>query len=132
MSSTEPEDRARLDKWLWSVRVFKTRGEAAAACRAGLVKVNDVAAKPARAVHAGETVTFRQGIVYRTLRVLAVPASRLGAKLVPEFCTDLTPPEEFEKAKEQRIQHLLAGAPGQGRPTKRDRRRIERLWEQGI
>lgn len=129
MSSSEPEDRARLDKWLWSVRVFKTRGEAAAACRAGLVKVNDVAAKPARAVHADEIVTFRQGIVYRTLRVLAVPASRLGAKLVPEYCTDLTPPAEYEKAKEQRIQHLLAGTPGQGRPTKRDRRRIERLWE---
>lgn len=129
VSFSAPADRARLDKWLWAVRVFKTRAQAAAACRTEAVKVNDLPAKPAREVHAGELVTVRQGIITRTLRVLAVPASRLGAKLVPAHCEDLTPPAEYERAREQRVQHLLAGAPGQGRPTKRERRQLDRLWE---
>jgi ribosome-associated heat shock protein Hsp15 len=79
-------------------------------------------------VHAGETVTVQQGLVRRTLRVVATPASRVGAKLVPEYCADLTPPEEFEKVRLQRMQHVLARAKGSGRPTKRERREIDRLF----
>ena len=120
---------ARLDKWLWAVRVFKARALATEACRAGHVAVNDLPAKPARDVRAGETVTVRQGIITRTLRVIGVPPSRVGAKLVTEFCTDLTPAEEFEKARVHRVQQVLAGGVGGGRPTKRDRRAIERLFE---
>ncbi|MEO5958142.1 MAG: hypothetical protein ABIZ49_06500 [Opitutaceae bacterium] len=70
---------------------------------------------------------MKQGLVTRTLRVVGVPSSRVGAKLVPEFCLDLTPASEFEKAREQRVQHLLAGERGGGRPTKRNRRAIERI-----
>jgi ribosome-associated heat shock protein Hsp15 len=87
-----------------------------------------LAAKPAREVHVGEIVTVRQGIVTRTLRVMGFPKSRVGAKLVPDFCAELTPPEEFEKQREQRLQHVLAREKGSGRPTKRDRRDIERLF----
>lgn len=119
----------RLDKWLWAVRIFKTRSLATDACRAGSVAVNDLAAKPARDVRAGELVTVRQGVILRTLRVLGVPSSRVGAKLVAEFCTDLTPPAEYEKAREQRVQHLLEREKGSGRPTKRDRRLIDRFLE---
>ena len=109
------------------MRVFKSRSLASDACRAGSVAINQQPAKPARDVHPGETVTVQQGLVLRTLRVLDVPRSRVGAKLVANFCTDLTPPEEIEKARAHRIQHLLAREKGTGRPTKRDRRRIDRL-----
>ena len=119
---------ARLDKWLWAVRLFPSRAQAAAAIQAGGVEVNDRAAKPAREVHPGEIVTVRQGLIRRTLRVVAAPRSRVGAKLVPDYCTDLTPPEEFAKAREQRLQHVLARAQGSGRPTKRERREIDRVF----
>lgn len=129
MPPPDQADAARLDKWLWAVRLFKTRALATEACRAGRVEVNELPVKPARAVRAGELVTVRQGIVLRTLRVLGSPPSRVGAALVPEFCAELTPPEEFAKARELRVQQILARAPGSGRPTKRDRRQQDRLFE---
>lgn len=117
----------RLDKWLWSVRVFRTRSLATDACRAGSVAVNEQPAKPARDVRPGETITVRQGLVQRTLRVVGVPRSRVGAKLVPTFCNDLTPPEELAKARDNRLQHFLTREKGSGRPTKRDRRLLDDL-----
>ncbi|MBC7369136.1 MAG: RNA-binding S4 domain-containing protein [Undibacterium sp.] len=129
MTSPEAECTARLDKWLWAVRIFKTRPLATEACRAGNVTVGDLVAKPARTLRASEIITVQQGAVLRTLRVVASPPSRVGAALVPNFCADLTPPEEFEKAREMRVQQLLARAPGTGRPTKRDRRVHDRLFE---
>lgn len=123
------EPAPRLDKWLWAVRVFKTRSLATDACRAGSVAVNDQPAKPGRNVHAAEIVTVRQGLFTRTLRVVAVPRSRVGAKLVAEFCTDLTPPAEYEKLRERSVQQVLAREMGSGRPTKRDRRLLDRLLE---
>lgn len=126
-NAAAPTDR--LDKWLWAVRVFKTRSLATAACRAGSVEINSQPAKPARDVRAGEQVMVRQGLMTRTLRVEGVPRSRVGAKLVRDYCTDLTPPEEFEKARAQPVQQLLAREKGSGRPTKRDRRLLDRLLE---
>jgi len=120
---------ARLDKWLWMVRVFKTRSIAATAIRLGSVRVAGEPVKPSRDARRGEELTVRQGIVTRTLVVRGVPRSRVGAKLVAEFCEERTPPEEWARAKEQRVQQLLARDPGAGRPTKRDRREMERLWE---
>lgn len=117
----------RLDKWLWAVRVFKTRSLATDACRAGSVAVNNHPAKPARDVRAGELVTVQQGLVLRTLRVLDIPRSRVGPKLVALFCTELTPPDERAKARENPVQQLLAREKGSGRPTKRDRRLLDRL-----
>jgi ribosome-associated heat shock protein Hsp15 len=118
---------ARLDRWLWAVRMFKSRSLASDACRAGSVAVNEQPAKPAREVRPGETITVKQGLILRTLRVEDLPRSRVGPKLVAKFCTDLTPKEEIEKARENRIQHFLAREKGSGRPTKRDRRLIDRL-----
>ena len=120
-------EHARIDKWLWCVRLFKTRALATTACRAGAVLIGDHPVKPAREVHVGETVCVRQGLITRTLRVVAAPAARVAAKQVPEFCTDLTPPEEFEKVRAQRVQHFLAREKGAGRPTKRERRQLDRL-----
>lgn len=129
MTPPAAEPSTRLDKWLWAVRVFKSRALATAACRTGSVAINELPAKPARNVHADELVCVRLGLMVRTLRVVGVPRSRVGAKLVAEFCTDLTPPSEWEKVKQHRVQQLLAREKGSGRPTKRDRRMLDRLFE---
>jgi ribosome-associated heat shock protein Hsp15 len=115
----------RLDQWLWAVRVYKSRTLAADAIRAGHARVSGDATKASHEVKLGEVVTARIGLMTRTLRVLATPASRVGAKLVADFAEDLTPPEEWEK---RRVPNLLPPGyrpPGAGRPTKRERREID-------
>ncbi len=121
-------DDPRLDKWLWSVRVFKTRPLATTACRAGHVLVNECEAKPGRDVHVGETITVRVGVIIRTLKVVGLPRSRLAARQLPEYMTDLTPAAEYERAKQAGIEHMLARQRGMGRPTKKDRRDMGRLF----
>src|SRR5262245_17330946 len=86
LSTTSVDSAARLDKWLWAVRVFKSRSLASDACRAGSVTVNEAPAKPARDVRPGETVMVKQGLVLRTLRVVDVPRARVGANLVSSYC----------------------------------------------
>ncbi len=121
-------DDPRLDKWLWSVRVFKTRPLATAACRAGKVLIGELEAKPGRDVHVGETMTVRVGALTRTLKVAGLPRSRVGAKQLPAFMADLTPAAEYERARQAGLEHMLARERGQGRPTKKDRRDMGRLF----
>ncbi len=118
----------RLDKWLWSVRVFKTRAEATAACRHNHVQVNNLDAKPGRDVHAGEIVQVKVGLILRILKVVGFPRSRVGAKQLSEYMQDLTPQSEYDKARQAGIEHMLARERGTGRPTKKDRRDIGRLF----
>ncbi|HEX2862626.1 MAG TPA: S4 domain-containing protein [Lacunisphaera sp.] len=122
-------DDPRLDKWLWSVRVFKTRPLATDACRAGKVLIGELEAKPGRDVHIGEIVTVRVGALTRTLKVTGLPRSRVAAKQLPEYLTDLTPAAEYERARQAGIEHLLARQRGAGRPTKKDRRDMGRLFD---
>jgi ribosome-associated heat shock protein Hsp15 len=121
---------ARIDKWLWSVRVFKTRALAAEACRAGSVLVGGLPAKPARELREGEALELRLGLVRRRLRFVAAPKGRVAAVQVPAYCIDETSPEEYEKAKVSRVQQLLARERGSGRPTKRERREIDAFLTQ--
>jgi ribosome-associated heat shock protein Hsp15 len=118
-------ESVRLDKWLWSVRLYPTRSLATAACSAGKVRVNGQPAKPARNVHPGETITAIASEITRTVKVIALLEQRVGAKLVPEFMQDLTPPEEFNKPREPHLQSPFQRAPGTGRPTKKERRSFE-------
>ena len=104
---------------------------AAAACRAGHVLVGELEAKPGRDVHVGEVLVVRAGEVTRTLRIAAIPRTRVGAKQLPAFMTDLTPAAEYERARQAGIEHMLARERGRGRPTKRDRRRISELFGPG-
>jgi len=90
----------RLDQWLWAVRVFKTRTLAAAAIREGKVTVDGEPVKPAREVRGGERIVVRVNQMTRTVRVLDAPKSRIGAKLLPQFLEDLTPPEEYARRRE--------------------------------
>ena len=127
-SNLLPVDDPRMDKWLWSVRVFKTRPEATAACRAGKVLIGDLQTKPGRNTRVGETISVKVGGVHRTLKVLAMPRSRVSAKQLPEFVEDLTAPAEYAAAKQAQLEHLLARERGKGRPTKKDRRDRENLF----
>jgi ribosome-associated heat shock protein Hsp15 len=122
------DQEPRIDKWLWSVRVFKTRAEAADACRCGKVTIGSLEAKPGRHIHVGETVTARVGIVTRVVKVIGQPRSRVGARQLPEFMEDLTPAAEYERAKQAKIEHLLARERGRGRPTKKERRDMGQLF----
>ena len=121
-------DDARLDKWLWAVRAYKTRALAAEACRLGRVTVDGREAKPAATVRTGQVIEARQGVVVRRLVALGVPRGRQGPSKARDFVRDETPTEALEAAKQQRVQHVLAG--GGGRPTKRDRRARETLWKE--
>lgn len=127
-SPSDSADDARLDKWLWLVRVYKTRALAAEACRHGRVQVDGREAKPAATVRVGQVVEARQGIVTRRLIVLGIPRGRQGAAKVAEFARDETPPEMLAAAREQRVQNMLAG--GGERPTKRDLRARRKLFGQ--
>jgi ribosome-associated heat shock protein Hsp15 len=119
----------RLDQWLWAVRVFKTRTNASDAIKAGHVTVNGQDCKPAREVRVSELIVARIGELTRTVRVVAMPRSRVGAKLVPEFAEDLTPPEEYAKRREPEYLPPMLRARGSGRPTKRERRALDELEE---
>jgi ribosome-associated heat shock protein Hsp15 len=115
----------RLDKWLWAVRLFKSRSLATEACHGGRVKVNGHPAKPARAVRAGDLIVASTGELTRTVKVIALLEARVGAKFVPDFLQDLTPPEEYEKRREREFSPVGLRPKGSGRPTKRDRRIID-------
>jgi ribosome-associated heat shock protein Hsp15 len=121
-------ENARLDKLLWSLRVYKTRPVATAACRAGHVLIGELEAKPGRDVHLGEVLVVRTGVTTRTLKVIAIPRSRISAKRLPEFMTDHTPTAEYERAKQADIEHKLARQRGMRRPTKKERRDISELF----
>jgi ribosome-associated heat shock protein Hsp15 len=117
----------RLDQWLWTVRIYKTRTLAADAIKAEQVTVNGETAKPARELKGGEVITARVNQMTRTVVVLDAPKSRIGAKLVSQYLEDRTPPEEYERRREANLLPPGFRPKGSGRPTKRERREIERF-----
>src|SRR5258706_10664799 len=120
----------RVDRWLWSVRLFKTRSLASAACGAGKVQVNGQACKPARLIRPGDILSVFAMEITRTVRMVAAIEHRVGAKLVSRYLEDLTSPAEYEKWKEKRAQTPSGMRPkGSGRPTKRDRRMLKNCFE---
>lgn len=119
----------RIDKFLWAVRVFKTRSEAAEACKGGKVKVGEANAKPSRSVQVSDVIHVRKGAVNYSYKVLQPVENRVGAKLVEEFVLNLTPEAELEKLRAPVETFFLSRDRGAGRPTKKDRREIEQLWD---
>ena len=118
--------KIRIDKWLWIVRIFKTRTMATDACNAGKVKINSVSCKPSREIKIDDEIQVRIGQLYKTIKVTGFPKNRISAKLVPDYYQDLTPAEEYERIKLLSMQ-TEKREHGLGRPTKRDRRQIEFL-----
>lgn len=116
---------ARIDKWLWAVRLFKTRSLAADACKNSRVRINDTIAKPSRTVKEGDTISVRKPPITYTFRVLQAIEQRVGARLVPSMLENITPPEQYELLEMNRISGFVNRARGTGRPTKKDRRSLD-------
>jgi ribosome-associated heat shock protein Hsp15 len=114
----------RVDRWLWAVRLYRTRSLATAACRAGQVRVNDLPCKPARSIRVGDVIIALTGVVRRTVKVRALLEQRVGAAKVPEFLDDLTPASEYDQLKQKSLAPTGNRPRGAGRPTKRDRRKL--------
>ena len=117
----------RIDKWLWAVRLYRTRSLATAACRAGVVKIDARPVKPSREVKLGELIVARTGDIHRSVKVLGLLEQRVGAQIVKTFAEDLTPPSEFTKRADAPLPPLFHRPKGAGRPTKKDRRALRDL-----
>ena len=115
----------RVDKFLWAMRIYKTRSIAADACKNGRITMNGVQLKPSRTFKIGDTFSVRKGPVTFTYRILALTENRLGAKLVPEYLQDITTPDQLELLELARMASQSGRDRGTGRPTKKDRRDIE-------
>ena len=122
-------EEIRLDKYLWAVRIFKTRSDAADAIRNNRVTVNNSYAKPSREVKIGDILAVRRQAVTYQYKVLDLVSSRQGAKLVPNYCLDITPQEELDKLNAPRETIFVFRDRGTGRPTKKERRELDSLME---
>lgn len=116
---------ARIDKWLWAARIFKTRSLAADACKSGRVTLNGAQVKPSRTVKEGDEVGVKKSPVTYTFRVKQAIEKRVGAKLLPDILEDITMPDQYEILEMQRISGFVGRAKGTGRPTKKDRRALD-------
>ena len=117
----------RIDKWLWAVRIFKTRSQAAAACKGGKVKMDGQNVKASREVKIGEEIHISLTSYTKHVKVKTLLNNRVGAKLVPDYMEDLTSQEEYDKQKIKKEINAEYRDRGEGRPTKKERRIIERL-----
>lgn len=118
-------DEARIDKWLWAARIFKTRSLASDACKNGRVTIGGVSVKPSRMLKAGEVVSVRKPPVTYSFKVLKPIEQRVGAKLIPEIYENVTTPDQYELLEMTRISGFVNRARGTGRPTKKERRSLD-------
>lgn len=119
------DQAARIDKWLWAARIFKTRSLAADACKNGRVTVNGSPMKPSRTVKPGDVVNVRKPPVTYSFRVRQAIEKRVGARLIPEVLENVTSPEQYELLEMSKISGFVNRARGTGRPTKKDRRELD-------
>ena len=123
---------ARIDKWLWAARIFKTRGIAVDAIKNGRVTIEGVNVKPSRLVKAGEVVNVKKPPVTYSFRILKTIEQRVGAKLIPEIYENVTDPKQYELLEMSRISGFVDRARGTGRPTKKERRAMDAFVEPAL
>ncbi|MBR6196695.1 MAG: RNA-binding S4 domain-containing protein [Bacteroidaceae bacterium] len=116
---------ARIDKWLWSARIYKTRTIAADACKNGRVSVGGVKLKPSKMIKEGDVIDVKKGPIVYSFKVLKAIQNRVGAKLVPEVMQNVTSPKQLELLEMNRISGFVDRARGTGRPTKKERRDLD-------
>ncbi len=116
---------ARIDKWLWAARIFKTRTIASEACKKGRISINGTQVKAARMVKPGDVVQVRKPPLTYSFKVLQPIEKRVGAKMLPDVMENITPPDQYELLELSRINGFVNRAKGTGRPTKKDRRELE-------
>lgn len=122
---------ARIDKWLWAVRIYKTRSIAAEACKKGHISIGERTVKPAHTVKAGDIVKVKKSPIIYSFKVLKAAENRVGAKLVPELMENVTPQEQYEILEMSKISGFVDRMRGSGRPTKKERREIDTFIESG-
>lgn len=120
-------EEVRIDKWLWAVRIFKTRTIAVEACKKGRVMIGDVTIKPSRNVRAGDVIQVRKPPVTYSFKVLALADKRMGAKMVPQFMENVTSPDQYELLELNKISGFVDRQRGTGRPTKKERRDLDQF-----
>ena|SRR5690554_2339653 len=120
-------DEVRIDKWLWAVRIFKTRTVASEACKKGRVLIGETGVKPSRNVRVGEVIKVKKPPVTYSIKVLALAEKRMGARLVPEYMENVTPQEQYELLELNRISGFVDRQRGTGRPTKKERRDLDQF-----
>ncbi len=118
-------NEARIDKWLWAARIFKTRTIAAAACKKGQVSIGGTQLKPSRMVKVGDTVDVKKPPITYSFKILQAIEHRVGAKLIPEVLENVTRPEQYELLEMSKISGFVDRARGTGRPTKKERRALD-------
>jgi ribosome-associated heat shock protein Hsp15 len=119
----------RIDKWLWAVRLYKTRSLAAEECKKGKVMINGMNVKPSREIKEGETIQLRRPPITRSYKIIALAENRMAAKLVPEFMVETTPASELEILEIQKKESFFNRERGTGRPTKKDRRDMDDFFD---
>ncbi|MCW1734953.1 RNA-binding S4 domain-containing protein [Anaerorudis cellulosivorans] len=122
-------DEVRIDKWLWAVRIFKTRSIASEACKKGRVMIGNVTVKPSRTIRRGDIVQVRKPPVIFSFKVLDLTDKRMGAKLVPQYMENITSPDQYEILELNKISGFIDRQRGTGRPTKKERRDLEQFTE---
>ena len=122
-------DSVRIDKYIWAIRCFKTRTEATDACKGNKVQIGGQPVKPSREVKIGDVIQVRKGAYQFTYKVLQLAENRMGAQLVPNFAENLTPESEYEKMKAPVETFFVRRERGTGRPTKKERRELDALWD---
>ena len=122
-------EETRIDKYLWAIRVYKTRSDATDACKGGKVRLNGNDVKPSKPVKPGDVICARKGAVQYTYNVLSLTDKRVGAKLVPDYAENITPQEELDKLRHPVETFFLKRDRGSGRPTKKERRQMDSLWD---
>ena len=125
-------DQARIDKWLWAVRIYKTRSIAAEACKKGHVSIGERTAKPAHNVRIGDIVNVKKAPITYSFKVLQCAEHRVGAKFVPELMENVTPQEQYNILEMSRMSGFIDRARGTGRPTKKERRDLDTFVEEGF
>lgn len=123
-------DQARIDKWLWAVRIYKTRSIAAEACKKGHISIGDRTAKPAHNIRVGDIVNVKKAPITYSFRVLKCAENRVGAKLVPELMENITSQEQYEILEMSKISGFIGRQRGTGRPTKKERRDLDTFVEE--
>lgn len=121
--------KVRIDKWLFAVRIYKTRSKATEACNKGHILIHDLPVKASREIHKGDIIKVKQDAVFRSYKVLEPIHKRLSASMVTEFLEDITPAEELEVLEIQKQMKWIYRKPGSGRPTKKERRDIDDFFD---
>ena len=121
------KNTTRIDKWLFAMRIYKTRSMVTAACAGGKVKIDSNTVKASRRVRIGDQIQIRKGVIKYEYIVIKIAEKRIGAKMVPDYLNDITPEEELAKLKSSKVVSIQTREKGKGRPTKKERRIMDKL-----